>query len=269
MAGLPRTQAWVAARRTRAIVEDWFVRNGPDGDPRVLVDALATRLADGTEAKARIRGSIHREFPSTMAGISFAVGPDEVRWNALWAGDSRCYVAEPDAGLQQLSRDDVAITDGLELLVQDPPMTNMVCAGRKFRVNAMPGHAPLPCVLLCATDGCFGYVETPAMFELLLLETLESAQDSRHWAALLADRISSATRDDASLVLVALGFADLDVLKASFRARLHLLRAEHGARMADVPPDDRTALVAARERSWSSYRADYERRLPRPDKEVR
>ncbi len=269
--GLPRTQAWVAARRARAITEDWFIHNGPNGESDGLAAQLATRLAGGTAKRARIRGTIHREFPSTMAGLSFQVRRPDVHWNVLWAGDSRCYVAEPSVGLQQLSRDDVACADGdcLELLVQDPPMTNMVCVGREFRVNAVSGHAPLPCVLVCATDGCFGYVDTPALFELLLWETLESAQDSRHWAALLADRISTVTRDDASLVLVALGFADLDVLKASFRARRTLLRAEHGAPMAAVASDNRAALVAARERSWRSYRGDYERRLPVLDGEPR
>lgn len=268
-AGLPRTQAWVAARRARSITEDWFVHNGPTGDPTTLAEAFATHLAKGSTAQQRIRGSIHREFPSTMAAISFVRQRAEVRWNVLWAGDSRCYVAEPVAGLQQLSRDDVDVADGLELLVQDPPMTNMVCVGRDFRVNAMPGNAPLPCVLLCATDGCFGYVDTPALFELLLWETLEFAQDGRHWAALLADRIASVTRDDASLVLLALGFPGLDVLKASFRARLNLLRAEHGRPMAAVPQADRAALVAARELSWQFYRRDYERRLPLLDGDVR
>ena len=267
--GLPRTQAWIAARRARAIAEDWFIHNGPGGDPGGLADAFAGRLARGSTARPRIRGSIHREYPSTMAAVSFARQRNEVRWNVLWAGDSRCYVAEPSTGLQQLSRDDVDVVDGLELLVQDPPMTNMVCVGRDFRINAMPGGAPLPCLLLCATDGCFGYVETPALFELLLWETLEFAQDSRHWAALLADRIASVTRDDASLVLVALGFAGLDVLKSSFRPRLKMLRARHGEPMAAVPPDDRAALVTARERSWQSYRRDYERRLPLLDGDAR
>jgi len=267
--GLARTQAWVAARRTRALLEDWFVRNGPDIDPDELAARFGTRLADGAQPRGRVRGSIHREFPSTLAGISFTVDYPQVRWDVLWAGDSRCYVAEPSVGLQQLSLDDVDVTDALELLVQDPPMTNMVCAGRDFRINTARGHATLPCVLLCATDGFFGYVSTPALFELLLWETLLSAQDSRHWAALLADRVSSFTKDDASLVLVALGFSDLDVLKASFRDRLALLRREHGDRMDTVAPDDRPALIRARERSWRSYRGTYERRLPRTAEEAR
>lgn len=261
VSGEPRTQAWVAARRARAIAEEWFIHNGPFGDPDALRDAFANRLGEGTATRGRIRGTIHREFPSTVAAIRFVVHPAEVHWNVLWAGDSRCYVAEPDIGLQQLSRDDVAGSDILEMLVQDPPMTNMVCVGRTFRVNAKRGRARLPCVLLCATDGVFGYVTTPALFELMLWETLESAQDTRHWAALLADRISSVTKDDASLVLVALGFGGLDVLRASFRARLRLLREEHGEPMAAIAPDDRAALVTAREHSWQAYRGNYERRM--------
>lgn len=140
-------------------------------------------------------------------------------------------------------------------------MTNVICANRPFTINTSPGAAELPCVLLCATDGFFGYVDTPARFELVLLETLLSAQDCLHWAGQLAELVGSYTGDDASLVLAAFGFADFGALRASFRERLEYLRAVHAAPMDAVPPADRQALVVARERSWQAYRDGYERRL--------
>ena len=208
-----------------------------------------------------MRGSIHRTFPTTIAALDFQRDAGEVHWEVLWAGDSRCYVAEPNTGLQQLSRDDTDLADILQQLVQDPPLNNMVSAGRQFALNRWRGRAYLPCLLVCATDGCFGYVQTPAEFEHVLLSTMLSAQDLVHWSGLLTERISSYTGDDASLVLVSLGLNGFDDLRRHYRERAEEVRREHGAPMALVRPGDRAELVAARERSWHRYRSTYERRL--------
>ena len=255
--GVERTQAWVASRRARALVEDWFVGGGPDG----LGDLLARRIAAGASRRSRMRGSIHREYPTTFAGITFDVAACDVSWTVRWAGDSRCQLADP-SGLQQLSRDDIDEGDALAALTQDPPMTNVVCAGRDFRINEAGGWAPLPCVLVCATDGFFGYVDTPALFEHLLWHTLQSAQDARHWASRLADEVQSYTGDDASLALVALGYDTFGQLRHAFRDRAELLAVEHAEPMSRVPAGDPRGLAAARAESWARYRVGYERRLP-------
>ncbi|SFI90521.1 Serine/threonine protein phosphatase PrpC [Amycolatopsis sacchari] len=263
--GLDRTQAWVASRRVRGLVEEWFTTDRT-GDLR---ERIVARLAAGTRRGSRVRGSIAREFPSTFAGLAFQLGETGVRWEVLWAGDSRCYVAEPTLGLQQLSRDDTDSADALELLVQDPPMTNMVSASRDFQLNRWQGSTLRPCLLVCATDGFFGYVDTPAEFEYLLWDTLLSAQEITHWSALLAERVTAYTGDDASLVVAALGFRTFDELRASFRTRRDLLHTEHAEPMRLAREHGRAALVPARERSWRLYRRLYERRLPGAEGEVR
>lgn len=257
--GAEHTQAWLAARRVRALTEEWYVG---DGAPELLGEHIARRLAEGVSSRTRMRGSMHRDFPSTLASLDFRVCRDRVSWDVVWAGDSRCYVAEPRHGLQQLSLDDADSSDALELLLQSPPMTNMVSANRPFRLNRIPGEAMLPCVLVCATDGFFGYVTTPAGFEDVLWHSLLSAQDIQHWGALLITAVQSYTGDDASLALVALGFDNLADIRAHFVPRARHLRIEHGEPMAAVPQDSRSALTTARERSWESYRTGYERRLP-------
>ena len=262
--GVERTQAWIASRRVRGLVEEWFADESAGTSAAGLCAHLGARLATGVVRRGRLRGSIQRDLPTTFAGLLFTVTGPEVGWDVLWAGDSRCYVAEPRRGLQQLSNDDTEPGDALALLLQDPPMTNMVSAGREFVINRWRGRAALPCVLVCATDGFFGYVETPAEFEHLLWETLLTAQDSTHWSALLADRVESYTKDDASLCVAAIGFEDFDALRASFRDRLEWLTSRHAEPMRQVVPGDRTALVIARERSWRLYQAGYEARLPVP-----
>jgi hypothetical protein len=237
--GTVRTQAWVASRRLRGLVEEWFAAGMPAG----LRERIATRLAVGAPGRGRVRGSIPRGFPTTFAALTFELALPDVAWVVHWAGDSRCYVAEPHTGLQQLSRDDTECQDALEL-------------------HLCRGSAALPCLLICATDGFFGYVETPAQFEQLLWETLLSAQDILHWSGLLAERVGSYTGDDASLAVVGIGFEDFDALRASFRQRADFLDAEHTALLRQVRPGDQAGLVAARETSWQRYRPDYERRLP-------
>ncbi|MBO0883284.1 MAG: hypothetical protein J2P17_23695, partial [Mycobacterium sp.] len=223
---------------------------------------------DGVPA-SRVRGSMHRLFPTTVAGLDFRLSHGEVAWNVVWAGDSRCYVAETRDGLQQLSRDDTDQGDALELLVQDPPMINLVSADRAFTLHNVAGRASLPCLLVCATDGFFGYVQTPAQFEHMLLDTLVSAQDVRHWSAHLAQRVEACTGDDASLALVALGFPDFDALRARFVGRAAFVDVEYAELMRDVPSDDTVALVAAREKSWLRYRSGYEQRLDRAQEVTR
>jgi len=145
----------------------------------------------------------------------------------------------------------------------------MVSAGRPFALNRWRGRAYLPCLLVCATDGFFGYVDTPAQFEHVLLSTLLSAQDIKHWSALLTERVGSYTGDDASLVLVSLGLRGFDELRVHFRQRAEEIRHEHAEPMERVRPGDQPELVAARERSWHHYRPSYEHRLPAMDGELR
>ena len=239
------------------LAEEWFALQTPTG----LGEHIADRLGAGTSPGGRVRGSMRRDFPTTLAALSFQLTTTEVRWDVLWAGDSRCYVAEEHTGLQQLSRDDTESADALELLIQDPPMTNMVSSSQVFSLNRWRGSARLPCVLLCATDGFFGYVDTPAEFEHILWSTLVTANSCVHWSVLLADRVAAYTGDDASIVVTALGYRDFDEFRARFRPRADTLRTTHAEPMKQVRPEDRTALVAARAESWRRYRAAYEARL--------
>lgn len=258
--GLERTQAWLASRFTRALVEDWFV--GTDRVHEDLREHIASALvgARGT-ARRKILGTMRRELPTTMAVLHYRWGDETAEWAALWAGDSRAYVLDARAGLQQVTRDDTESSDALELLTQDPPMTNMVCADRPFEVHVARGSTNVPCVLVCATDGYFGYVTTPAEFEDVLLRTLERSETMRQWGNALADEVTGYTGDDASLVIVALGFTGFTQLRQELRERTSVVR-EHAAEVAAVAPGDLAALSAVRAASWARYREDYERLMP-------
>ena len=94
---------------------------------------------------------------------------------------------------------------------------------------------------ICATDGVFGYVQTPGEVEFHVLDTLEAASDLRDWSRLL-QRVLGYTADDATLVLSAVGFGSFRQLRAAFPTA-------YGARPRD-------AGGAVRQRAaWRSRRA--------------
>ncbi|QOV41009.1 serine/threonine protein phosphatase [Streptomyces ferrugineus] len=263
--GATHTGAWVGARIARLAAECWFqgvvAAKEPD-TPERLTYCLRAVLdaAPTTTARSKVTGSMRRLLPTTMAAIRYRAGDDGVRWQAVWAGDSRSYALLPGSGLHALTRDDTHEDDTLEQLRQDPPMTNVICADRPFDLSARQGEFHEPCVLLAATDGFFGYVHTPAQFECVLLDTLARSKSAGEWAELLRRAIEPVTADDASLSLVAVGFADFAELRGAFAERRDsVVRAGY----LDVPPaDDPDAVRRWQDRTWQSYRHAYEKFMP-------
>lgn len=277
--GTERSGAWVSSRAVRLAVEQYFVRQvrfgmrelaetqdfaGGSGPPTLLenIDGVLGELRN--PARSRIGGTMQRELPSTLAAIFIRAQPGGVQLQIRWAGDSRCYLMTPAAGLQQLSRDDTERPDALSSLEQDPPMTNQIAADGRYVIHSAQDLAAAPCVLLCATDGFFNYVQTPAHFEYILLDTLASSAGPGEWGELLARKVQDYTQDDASLALVAAGYRGFGELRGAFGARLAELREEHWQPLQGVAQPGDGAYRAARLDSWQRYRPGYEQRIPQP-----
>ncbi|MCO5968315.1 hypothetical protein [Actinoallomurus soli] len=263
--GTVRNGAWVGSRTARAAVESWFrghVEHGtaPDAESlRRRADEFLTSMRPSSRSK--IIGTVRKDLPTTMAVAQYELRQGQAHCRALWAGDSRVYALTPRAGLQALTRDHTAETDALEQLRQDPPMTNLLSAGRPFEVDVNTLTVGLPCVLVTATDGFFGYVPAPAYFEWHLLDTLGQAHDEGNWGLLLARRVMGYTADDASLSVVALGFHDFAHLRESFSVRANDVHIKYVA--AGPPPDhDPAAVRAWQTQTWHAYRELYEKRMP-------
>lgn len=210
---------------------------------------------------------MRRQLPTTLAAIEFSLPPEgQLEGLALWAGDSRAYLLDPEAGLQVLTRDHTEVSDALELLRSDPPMTNTVCADRDFFVQEHSFKFPLPCVLLTATDGFFGYVHTPADFENALLSTLRHANSETEWAELIRRSVQGYTADDASLGLIALGYKDFAGLRDAFAARQEFI-AGFCRKNRPTHTDPASAVRAWQDDTWHGYRTGYEAYLPSPQEE--
>ncbi|GAB7102751.1 hypothetical protein JCM4814A_10650 [Streptomyces phaeofaciens JCM 4814] len=285
--GTQRTSAWVGARVARLATDCWFREVATGGEPAApnsLREYLQYFLSAAPQRRSKIGGTMRRQLPTTLAGVHYRVVPTEgdarLELQPLWAGDSRAYVLGPENGLQVLTRDHTRESDALELLRSDPPMTNLVCADRDFTIDSRRLTFPLPCVLVAATDGFFGYVHTPADFEWLLLHTLRHARNADEWADLIRREVQGRTADDASLALVALGHHGFEELKARFAGRLEDVTERYvrsrprglDRHSADpgpglpAPADDPATLPARvrawQDATWHTYRAGYETHLP-------
>ena len=98
-------------------------------------------------------------------------------------------------------------------------MCNYVSASRPFWLNYREVRLALPCVLLAATDGCYGYLPTPMHWEYLLLATLMRSNTVAEWQRDLAQRLGKVAGDDVSLALVGLGFESIGALKMALAGR--------------------------------------------------
>ena len=255
--GRALSHAFVASRLAHLTVQSWFAESMAAPGAGSLRDRLAEVLTSArTAGRAKLGGTLRRDFPTTLALLEYRRGSASADVTARWAGDSRCFLLTPATGLQQISRDDTEVHDPLELLIADQPMTNLASATGAFTVNERHLPAtPLPCVLIAATDGFFGYVPAPALFEYGLLDQLHRSRSVAEWAGNLAHWVTGYTGDDASLVLVALGFTSFGRLRTHFAGRLGDLHANHWLPVQHVR--NREELVEVRRRSWESYRDRY------------
>ncbi|MBX3313671.1 MAG: hypothetical protein KF906_05055 [Actinobacteria bacterium] len=268
--GTELTGAYVGARIVRDLTETWGLRrleNGPVGDPNDLTQLLAQALRDEATSlppSGGVRGSLSRVLPTTAAVIAITPRPDRATWaEAIWAGDSRAFALTPNHGLQALTVDDTRETDALALIRNDQPMTNLISADRRFHLNHRAIERTGPAVFMVATDGCFGYVPTPAHFEHLVLGALMDADHVARWPELILGRLAEVAADDVSFALVTTGFDGFAALREAFEARYEYLDREHWRLFADASdPGDRERL---REASWAVYRERYEALMDRPD----
>lgn len=266
--GTDLSGAYVASRLSKEVAEAWATEQIDRNEGPVRPDELRDRLARSLQdealypdvPKSTMKGSLQRVLPTTMAAVRFASDATGIGADVLWAGDSRAYVLTPAGGLQVLSIDDTRETDALELIRNDQPMSNLISADRPFTVNHLRYQVEQPGILLTATDGCFGYVRTPAHFEFLLLDSLDRMSSLDTWAADLVDSLASIASDDASFALGAFGFGSYQDLRDAFGPRRDFLAEHHWApfQQTSGQPEE---IEALRISSWASYRELYHARV--------
>lgn len=251
--------AYLASRCAKAVTEEFYKlwdKNSQTSFASVLEIALKYAFeAYRQELNAppsRLKSKLIKTLPTTIAGILIEDNTHNIETTTFWAGDSRCYFLQLE-GLQQITTDDLhGNPDALENLRLDATITNCVHAEGNFEIHSLFHIIDEPVVFLVATDGCFGYVETPMHFEYILLHTLmESHYDMEDWAEKLKEALLAITGDDMSLGLVAWGFENLEGIKSYFIPRLEVLKHE----FIDVWEDIKTHTLPqeAIQQLWARY----------------
>ena len=216
------TKAYVASRIARDIVHE-YLEDCSGKNEIITSEKLKQVLFDGIKKeqevyppriKSVLRSRLVREYPTTIALITLCIEGEMMQVDSYWAGDSHCYLWTGD-GFFQVSKDDIENDlDPFDNLHNDSPISNCVCTDRDFVI----GHNHIersnePIIILCATDGCFGYYQTPMHFENILKCSLQKSHDEKEWESILIEEISKVTGDDTSLSLIAIGFSSFEQMK--------------------------------------------------------
>lgn len=219
------SKAYVASRIVKETVQAFLIENLglKTFSAEKLKNTILERLNKEQELfpprnKSILRSKLVREYPTTLAIVTLQENEKTYQVDSYWAGDSHCYLWTKD-GFFQISKDDLEENnDPMENLHNDSPISNCICADRDFTIH----HNPIqiekePTIILCATDGCFGYYQTPMHFEYVLKSCLQKAKNKKEWEQLVTDEVLKVTGDDCSLSLIARGYSSFEELKKSMK----------------------------------------------------
>ena len=253
-----KTGAFIASRVLSEVTGSWFDSSWDEKEQiyrisgATLKNAIDARLA-GLKQKSgtgtMLKGSMTKEFPSTLAAAIVQPGGKGLLADFLCSGDSRVYVLD-EQGLKQVSVDDLPVTDAMENLRQDAGMNNVVSASHPYQINVRKLKLDQPCIIFAATDGCFGYLRTPMEFEKLLLSTLLSSESIVQWQNALDEQFRNIAGDDYTMSLMSVGYGSFRKLKESCEKRYRYME-----RVYPLLPDTSEQELF---RQWAVYRPDYE-----------
>ena len=202
----------------------------------------------------KIGGSMFRELPTT---VSLVAMKNENNYNLLceyiWAGDSRGYYLD-EMGLCQVTSDDLDTEeDAFSNLRNDAKLSNVVNADTSFQLHQEFLSFSHPVIIITATDGVFGFFNTPMEFEYHLLDSLMASNSISQWEENLKERLTSYAGDDFTLVAAGYGFHDVENCKSYYAARYQALLKEY---IEPISGADEEQLLHL----WSLYRTNYYRR---------
>ncbi len=224
----------------------------------VLSEALLrynTELRENDAGSFVIRSSMNKDLPTTLAAIvAIPKGERSFEIQSYWAGNSRNYVLMP-GGLKQISTDDIVGNyDPYEDLLKDGILSNCVNASVPFQIHESVFRSEEPCMILSASDGIFGYLDSPIRLEGILLSTLQKAGTPLQWEELLRKIFGAYSGDDHTLQLAALGFSSFEEMKKTYHNRTKFLDRNL---IRPLEKAEKRADNEAVKALWTQYKKDY------------
>ncbi|MBR4091745.1 MAG: protein phosphatase 2C domain-containing protein [Mogibacterium sp.] len=259
------TGAYMASRLVSGAVRDWYHDNCKSswtnvsqlsGSINAYISSAYAVCDPYAKENQRIRGSLMRRLPTTLALAYVESAEGKLVVNLVWAGDSRVYLLD-STGLSQLTQDDTAVKDALENLVNDSPMNNVIAADGNYRLNTASIHLQKPALIIACTDGCFSYMQSPMDFEYSLLKTLVGSETPEKFKAGLAECFDEYAGDDYAFSLMSLGFGTYNATRKAFAQRCQHMKEKY---VVNESADDYHSKVRE---SWQEYKINYEKYLNR------
>lgn len=260
-----KTGAYIASRAVSEELYNWFLVFSEDND-RLSSSKLAKELhgridkslsvyQDSGKIKSSQKSSVAGDFSTTLSMLVFRPdGQGDISANVIWAGNSRSYWLD-GGGLHQLTLDDSGQQDAFQALYKDAVMNNAVSASEPYSFSEYILDGLSRGIAFSATDGCFGYLQSPMHFEYLILDSMLGAESISEMEKALQDRLAKITGDDFTLTGAVFGFNDFKQMKTYYRKRYEKLFPKYIEHFRENGRDQRLAL-------WNEYRAGYEKYLP-------
>jgi len=251
-----KTGAYLASRAAASGLMKWYLdHNSNHRDIEEIKNVIVSSLEaynSKTETIRTIKGSMQKEFPTTLAGgIAFMDHDDYLAVQIFWCGDSRMFSLD-DEGLKQWSSDDVYGQDAMSNIHNDGVLTNVISLSVPFEIHSRLLYPDRPQFMFSATDGCYEYLPSPMHFEYLLLDCLMKAKNQLSWEETVKDRLSEVAADDCSISGILVGFQTFQELKNFFYNRYIHLREQYIEPFTNTDTAGKNAL-------WSKYRIQYEK----------
>ncbi|MBE6625936.1 MAG: hypothetical protein E7628_01970 [Ruminococcaceae bacterium] len=260
-----KSGAYIASRACANAIYDYFgeisvspakiTANTFPEIARALKDIFTERLSafDSGSRQSLIKGSLAKNFPTTMSGILFKYEQKRYSYFFTWAGDSRGFILTP-SGLTQVTKDDVnGSEDALSNLKNDGNLANFISADGRFELNHTLIKREKQSVVITATDGCFGYFSTPMEFEYMLLDTLIHSSSINEWKETLNEYILKYTGDDYTMAIAVAGFGSFKKLKKMFLKRHKILYTRYISKLDGVTSNSLHDM-------WREYKKVYYRK---------
>lgn len=264
------TKAYVASRIVASSMKSFLDNHLPTDDISVedMKAVVKIRLNEEQDSyppknKSSLRSKLVRDYPTTLAIVTLQKQEKMLQIDSYWAGDSRCYLWTDD-GLYQISKDDLEEdNDPMDNLRNDSAISNCICGDRDFQIN----HKQIdlkkqPVMIICATDGCFGYYPTPMHFEYILKRSLQEAKDTIDWKNRIVDRIQKVTGDDASLALIGIGFDTFKQVKSMANKQIKGFdkireRESKIKKIKNELEKEKEIYINSIESGWEKYKKQY------------
>ena len=167
-----RKSAYIASRSC-AYYFDYLIGNLNNQSPIKNVDDLSWQLysylvkINNQYPMDKFESTLVDILPTTICGAFIKNKQNNISVDFIWAGDSRGYIIDEN-GLSQVTEDDVDSKDAYYNIFDDSIMNNRIHGNsekERFQIHTTNIDLKSKGIIICATDGCYDYFNSPMVFE--------------------------------------------------------------------------------------------------------